>query len=722
VERGRAHLGKKTFDLAMADFDKAIEINPALASAHYSRGLLHFERRDYDKAIGDLTTVVALSRRFAPAYSARGQAFAQKGDHDRALADYAKAIELDPKQAEFRLRRGMSLIAKAEFDRALPDLDEAIKLAPTMASAYAERAKAKLGKNDFASAADDASKALELQPSLVQAYISRAFALSKLGQFDRSLADYNKVIASFPKFADMYLRRAEVFDALGRASSAGADRARADGLRAELASTAARPEVQTSTASPPAASTLAPAEPATSAPPVQNFGAAKAGDTAARLPSAAATPALMLKVAESQISRGEYDLAISELDRIVVLQPSAWGAYALRGLAYSGKKDYARALADASRAIALDGSAATAFAVRCSIELETKAYDKALADCNKAIAIGPANAAVYALRGSAHLVLKSFKLAIADLDTAITMGAKGSQATFSRGLAHLYAKNFSKATDDFRKVIEIEPDHRGAMLALTLLTQPARSNAAMQVSVVRNADPRCGDQCAEWIAAEGRIDASTPERFRAVLKAIGNRKLPIFIDSLGGSLAASYAVGRMIRARNLDVYVTRTEAAACAATPEVCRKAQAARIKFGVPRGKLASCASACTNILASGTVRSVGPTALVGVHQAAYHLMQKDASSAISELRVPEATYVAMKDYFVEMGVDANLMLRLLATPHKQMYWLNHDELQVSRLTNQATSGEELITGGESDDWIMASPRAAENLARLAREAQKPR
>ena len=28
----------------------------------------------------------------------------------------------------------------------------------------------------------------------------------------------------------------------------------------------------------------------------------------------------------------------------------------------------------------------------------------------------------------------------------------------------------------------------------------------------------------------------------------------------------------------------------------------------------------------------------------------------------------------------------------------------------------------GESDDWIIASPKAAENLARLAREAQKPR
>lgn len=718
VERGRAYLGKKSYDLAMADFDKAMEINPALVSAHYNRGSLHLDRRDYDKAIADLTTAIALNRRFAPAYAARGQAFAQKQDHDRALADYSKAIELDPKPAEVWLRRGISLTAKGEFDRALADVEEAIKLAPTMANAYAERAKARLRSNDFVQAVEDASKAIELQPSLVPAYISRASAHSKLGQFDRSLADYNKVIASLPKFAEMYLRRAEVLEALGRPTSANVDRAHAGRLLAEVTSTATTQARSAATAQPPSNVAIAQPPPAR----LQQIpGISHSGDTVPRPPSGAPMSAMMLKVAESQISRGEFDLAISELDKIVVLQAGAW-PYALRGLAYGGKKDYARALADVSKAIELDGSAPTGFAVRCSIQLDTKAYDKALADCNKAIELGLANATLYALRGTAHLALKAVNLAIADFDKAIAMGASGSQVTFNRGLSHLNSKNYSKATDDFRKVIEIDPGHRGAILALTLLTQPARSNTPMQVSVVRNANPKCGDQCAEWISAEGRIDGSTPERFRAVLKSIGNRKLPIFIDSLGGNLAASYEVGRMIRARKLDVYVTRTESARCTSTPEVCRKAEALHMKFGLPRGKLASCASACTNILAAGTVRSVGPTALVGVHQAAYHVIERDVPGAVSDRRVPAATYVTMKDYFVEMGVDANLMLRLLATPHKDMYWLTYDELQLSRLTNQPKSGEELVTGGESDEWMTASPRAAENLAKLAREMKKPR
>ena len=74
-------------------------------------------------------------------------------------------------------------------------------------------------------------------------------------------------------------------------------------------------------------------------------------------------------------------------------------------------------------------------------------------------------------------------------------------------------------------------------------------------------------------------------------------------------------------------------------------------------------------------------------------------------------------------MGVDATLMLKLLATPHKQVYWLTRDELQTARLANQSKSGEELITGTESDAWMVASPKAAAALAKaVANGADKPK
>jgi hypothetical protein len=146
----------------------------------------------------------------------------------------------------------------------------------------------------------------------------------------------------------------------------------------------------------------------------------------------------------------------------------------------------------------------------------------------------------------------------------------------------------------------------------------------------------------------------------------------------------------------------------------VCAKAKAAGVSFGVPRGKLARCASACANILAAGTVRSVGTSSLVGVHQAAFYAKDQLGSPAkASDRQIPDIVYTKMKDYLVEMGVDATLMLKLLSAPHTNMYWLTREDLTLTRLANQAKSGEELITGGELDDWIVASPKVVEALSK---------
>jgi hypothetical protein len=73
-------------------------------------------------------------------------------------------------------------------------------------------------------------------------------------------------------------------------------------------------------------------------------------------------------------------------------------------------------------------------------------------------------------------------------------------------------------------------------------------------------------------------------------------------------------------------------------------------------------------------------------------------------------------------MGVDSNLMSRLLSTPHQDMYWLTHDDLKASRLANQTKSGEELIAGSESDDWIVVSPKLANGIETSTASPRKPR
>lgn len=59
--------------------------------------------------------------------------------------------------------------------------------------------------------------------------------------------------------------------------------------------------------------------------------------------------------------------------------------------------------------------------------------------------------------------------------------------------------------------------------------------------LAKGEDDACGPGCAEWIAAEGQIEADTAQRLRALLTRLGKRKLPIFFHSPGGNGTTSEA-------------------------------------------------------------------------------------------------------------------------------------------------------------------------------------
>ena len=59
---------------------------------------------ELDKAIADFSKAIEIDPKSAIAYNNRGWAYEGKKDYDRAIADYSKAIEIDPKY-DARLRQ-----------------------------------------------------------------------------------------------------------------------------------------------------------------------------------------------------------------------------------------------------------------------------------------------------------------------------------------------------------------------------------------------------------------------------------------------------------------------------------------------------------------------------------------------------------------------------------------------------------------------------------------
>jgi hypothetical protein len=97
-----------------------------------------------------------------------------------------------------------------------------------------------------------------------------------------------------------------------------------------------------------------------------------------------------------------------------------------------------------------------------------------------------------------------------------------------------------------------------------------KPDLSMQFAIVRGSSPLCEPNCPEWIWAEGEIRSDTAKRFTTFLKTVGDRKLPVIIQSPGGDLDAALAMGRTIRAKKLDVAIGYTTFSSCAPRQKGC--------------------------------------------------------------------------------------------------------------------------------------------------------
>ena len=140
VLRADIHLGKKQYAEAVADYDRAIEIDPKVAYTFRNRGLTRLRMKEYDKAIVDLTQSIRLDPKQAEAFSYRGIAWRFKREFTKSIADYNEAMRLGPAAPGLYSIRGNTFRLNRDYDKAVADFDEAIRLEPENASNHFFRA------------------------------------------------------------------------------------------------------------------------------------------------------------------------------------------------------------------------------------------------------------------------------------------------------------------------------------------------------------------------------------------------------------------------------------------------------------------------------------------------------------------------------------------------------------------------------------------------------
>ena len=206
IEKGKSENHRE----AIADFTKAIQLNPKNVGAYWYRGVEKKILEEYQGAILDFTKVIQLYPKGGNAYGQRGFVKIKLEDYQGAVADYTKAIELDPPNdliAYYYNNRGFIKRQLKDYKGSIADCTKAIEKDPNYADPYHHLGFTKIYLKDYKGALADCTKAIEINPDYAEAYDSRGDAKIYLKNYNGAIADYTKAIEIDPNYTIAYENR-----------------------------------------------------------------------------------------------------------------------------------------------------------------------------------------------------------------------------------------------------------------------------------------------------------------------------------------------------------------------------------------------------------------------------------------------------------------------------------------------------------------------------------
>ncbi|MCA2885319.1 serine protease [Microcystis sp. M043S1] len=525
--RGILYYNQQKYDLALSDYNKAIDINPNYAEAYYNRGILYKNLQKYDLALSDYSKAIDINPNLAVAYNSRGILYSDQQKYELALSDYNKAIDINPNYAEAYYNRGILYKNLQKYDLALSDYSKAIDINPNDALAYNNRGLVYYNQQKYELALADYNKTIDINPNDAVAYNNRGVLYKNLQKYDLALSDYRKAIDINPKLAEAYLGRGNLYRRQQKYELALADYNKAIDINPNDAGAyASRGNLYSDLQKYELA--LADYNKAidinrNDAVAYNNRGLLYRLQQKYELALADWNKAIDINpnYAEAYNNRGvlyddlqKYELALTDFSKAIDINPNLAEAYYNRGLLYIDLQKYELALADWNKAIKINPNDAGAYVSRGILYYNQQKYDLALSDYNKAIEINPNNAGPYYNRGLLYSDLQKYELALADYNQAIRINPNYAEAYNNRGNLYIHLQKYDLALSDYSKAIEINPNYayayinRGVVYALTREFPKALADAEKASELYRQQGNEAGYQQAQKLISIIRQEMS----------------------------------------------------------------------------------------------------------------------------------------------------------------------------------------------------------------------
>jgi tetratricopeptide (TPR) repeat protein len=197
------------YDLALETCNRLIEIDKHDPEAFLRRAAVLVAianeaspRTDnastYQRALADYDRALELAPRLGEAYLARARVKVTLGDVPGAMSDFGQALQCDPQMLDAQFERGALREAGGHYESALQDYDAVAKKAPTVPYVHVARGRIHAACGELEEAVADFAQALHLHDGLAEAHVGRGGALLELGDFAGAQSDFDHALAVEP--------------------------------------------------------------------------------------------------------------------------------------------------------------------------------------------------------------------------------------------------------------------------------------------------------------------------------------------------------------------------------------------------------------------------------------------------------------------------------------------------------------------------------------------
>jgi len=214
--RGNEYYRQGNYDSAIAEYNKALQLNPNDASAYNNLGLAYESLGQYQKAIEYLQKSLQLDPNDALAYYNLGVAYGGLGQYQNAIEYFQKSLQLNPNNVEAYTNLGAAYVDLGQYQQAIEYCQKAIQLDPNNALAYNNLGVAYGSLGQYQKEIEYCQKAIQINPNYALAYYNLGTAYGSLRQYQKAIEYLQKSLQSDPNDASAYNNLGTVYYYLGQ--------------------------------------------------------------------------------------------------------------------------------------------------------------------------------------------------------------------------------------------------------------------------------------------------------------------------------------------------------------------------------------------------------------------------------------------------------------------------------------------------------------------------